>query len=170
MKDHPTRPLCSKPVGITITYTFSHCSVHFHGDGRYTQTVFHDGSKVDALPQETREYRMKAAQYGYGDDCAALSREHEFLHSFLAERTRGGASHALWAVAHGQREGQVAPIWVQEEEEAQVLAFQHYLNGVAPGEELLRLAKESGLDLEDAKQEATRLLRSFQPVTGGDRE
>jgi hypothetical protein len=164
VKHNSNRPLCSKPVGITITYTFSHCTVHFHGNGRYTETVFHDGSKVDALPGETYEYRAKARQYGYGDDCAALSREHEFLHSFLAERVRGGASHALWAVAHGQLEGHVAPLWVQEEEEAQVLAFQEYLNGTEPGEELLRFSRESGLDLENTKIEAVRLLRSFRPA------
>ncbi len=156
---NPDTSMRPSSIPITISYTFSSCVVRFHGDGHYTETLFHDGTKVDALPEESSDYRSKARIYGYGDDCAALSREHEFLHSFLAERLRGGASHALWAVAHGQQEGLVAPLWVQEEEEAQVLAFQQYINGSEPGAELLTLHQEAGWDIAALKHEALHLLR-----------
>lgn len=150
-------------ISVTVSYTFAHCQVHFIDAGRYTETVFHDGTKVCAVPDESEEYRAKARLYGYEYDCAALSREHEFLHSFLAQRLRGGgASHALWAVAHGQVVGEVAPLWEQEQEEAQVLAFQQYLNGAAPSREICDLA--GGLDaLNRLKDEAATLLHHFRP-------
>lgn len=155
-------------IPVTITYAFINCFVRISGDGRYTETVFHDGTIVRALPDETEEYRAKARLYGYDEDCAALSREHEFLHSFLAERLRGGASHALWAVAHGQQSGQVSPTWEQEQEEAQVLAFQQFLNGSDPTQELADLfgGREN---LELLKNQALSLLRNY-PFGGSTKQ
>ena len=91
-------------------------------------------------------------------DTAALSREHEILHTFLAEALGYGSSPTLWAVAHGQ-EGNVAPVWEQEEEEEGVLAFQTYLNGGPLSPPLERLV-ERGLHLEELRAEAKLLLRS----------
>ncbi|GEM_PF-1938985 len=147
---------------MTKTLTFKYCWVHLSPG--YTETIFHDGTRVTAVPENSDTYREKARRYGYGEDIAALSREHEVLHTLLAERLRDTGSPALWAVAHGQQE-QVAPLWEQEEEEALVLAFQSYLNGAPPGPELDRLrATGSGGDhsapsLESLRDEALALLR-----------
>ncbi len=141
---------------VTKNYTFRHCWVHTDGD--YTETVYHDGSRVTALPEDSDDYRAKARLYGYGDDTASLSREHEILHTFLAERLRDGCSHALWAVAHGQQ-GYVAPIWEQEQEEVVVLAFQIYLNGGPCDAVALEPVRDARLDIDTLREEACALLR-----------
>lgn len=141
--------------GITRILPFQHCQVQLSPG--LTQTFFHDGTHVVAAPEENEEYRGKAARFGYGDDVAAMSREHEVLHTFLAEALGYGSSPTLWAVAHGQQGG-VAPVWEQEDEESCVLAFQSYLNGGPVSPELERFTQH-GLDLKTLHQEATRLLR-----------
>lgn len=143
---------------LTRTLTFKHCWVHCAPG--YTQTVFQDGTSVTAAPEAIEEYRGKAALYGYGDNGDALSREHEILHTFLAEALGYGSSPTLWAVAHDQTN--VAPLWEQIEEEAWVLAFQNYLNGDAPTEPLQRFV-EYGLSLETLRRQALKLLRDPQP-------
>jgi hypothetical protein len=142
---------------MTRSYTFKHCWVNVSEDG-FTETVFHDGTRVTAMPETGAEYVAKAAQYGYGSDLAALSREHEILHTFLAEARGYGSSPTLWAVAHQQQEGVCAQIWEQEEEETVVLAFQVYLNG-GPDCESLRVFKDEGLDLDTLRRDAKRLMR-----------
>lgn len=139
---------------LTRTLTFKHCWVHCGLE--FTQTVFHDGTRVTASPERIDEYRAKAARYGYGNELGALSREHEILHTFLAEALGYGSSPTLWAVAHDQTN--VAPIWEQEEEETWVLAFQNYLNGGPPTEPLQRFV-EYGLSLETLRAKALKLLR-----------
>ena len=140
---------------LTKTLHFRHCWVNTAPG--YTETCFHDGTRVTATPDEGDEYRGKAARYGYEDDLEGLSRDHEILHTFLAEALGYGASPTLWAVAHGQQGG-VAPIWEQEEEEAWTLAFQTYLQG-GPYTEPLRRLTDAGLDLEALREQARRLLR-----------
>jgi len=139
---------------LTKTLHFRHCWVNTAPG--YTETCFHDGTRVTATPDDGDEYRGKAARYGYGDDLESLSRDHEILHTFLAEALGYGASPTLWAVAHGQQN--VAPIWEQVEEEAWTLAFQTYLQGGPPTEPLRRLT-DAGLDLETLRAQARRLLR-----------
>jgi len=139
---------------LTKTLHFRHCWVNTAPG--YTETCFHDGTRVTATPDDGDEYRGKAARYGYGDDLGSLSRDHEILHTFLAEALGYGASPTLWAVAHGQQN--VAPIWEQVEEEAWTLAFQTYLQGGPPTEPLRRLT-DAGLDLETLRAQARRLLR-----------
>ena len=140
---------------LTKTLHFQNCWVNTSPG--YTETGYHDGTRVSATAEDGPEYSAKAAQFGYGDDLAALSREHEILHTFLAEKFGYGASPTLWAVAHGQT-GNVAPIWEQEEEEAWVLAFQTYLHGGGVTEPLGRFT-EAGLDVDALCTEARRLLR-----------
>lgn len=140
---------------LTKTLHFRNCWVNTTLG--YTETCFHDGTRVPAVPNDGDEYRGKAARYGYGDDVEGLSRDHEILHTFLAEALGYGASPTLWAVAHGQ-EGGVAPVWEQEEEEAWTLAFQVYLHGGPPTEPLRRLT-DAGFDLETLREEARKLLR-----------
>ncbi len=141
---------------MTRTLTFQHCWVHVSPG--YTETVFGDGSKVTAAPEDCAEYRAKAARFGYAGDLDGLSREHEILHTFLSEAFGLPCSPTLWAVAHEQQGG-VAPAWAQEEEETLVLAFQIYLNS---GERTAPLAalEAHGLDAETLRQDALRLLRA----------
>ncbi len=140
---------------LTKTLHFRHCWVNTAPG--YTETCFHDGTRVTAAPDDSDEYRDKAARYGYGDDLEALSRDHEILHTFLAEALGYGASPTLWAVAHEQQGG-VASYWEQIEEEGWTLAFQTYLQGGPPTEPLRRLT-DAGLDLETLREDARRLLR-----------
>lgn len=136
------------------TITFRHCWVNVAPG--WTETVFHDGTRVAAMPEADDEYGRQAARLGYGDDLAAMSREHEILHTFLEEKRTGGASPTLWAVAHGQGEP-FAPIWEQEIEEALVLAFQAFRNGLGASDDLWPL-RAAGLDLEALRAEAVALL------------
>jgi len=140
---------------LTRTLTFQHCWVH--SAPGYTETRYHDGATVTATPEDTEPYRERAAGFGYGADTAALSREHEILHTFLAEKLGFGSSPTLWAVAHGQT-GDVAPVWEQEEEETWTLAFQTYLHGGLPTDGLQRLT-DTGLNPAALREEALRLLR-----------
>lgn len=140
------------------SYTFPACWVNI--DGNWTETVFHDGTRVTAVPGDGDDYRRHARDLGYNGANAEgqMSREHEMLHTFLAARLRnGGASPTLWAVAHGQT-GLVAPLWEQEEEEGLVLAFQRHLNGGEITDELRRLSGQ-GILLSELKHEALILLR-----------
>ncbi|GAB4464160.1 MAG: hypothetical protein OHK0029_33810 [Armatimonadaceae bacterium] len=142
----------------TRTIHFSCCWINLVPG--WTQTGFYDGTEVVAVPENSAEYRALAARLGYGNDLEALSREHEILHSFLTERSTGGASPTLWAVAHGQDPEQSAPPWEQEYEEERVLAFQHLLNGGAVDVPCLcGWADYYQLDLKALEAEARNLLR-----------
>ena len=140
---------------LTKTLQFRHCWVN--STLGYTETCYHDGTRVTATPQDSEEYRANAANLGYGTDTGSLSRDHEILHTFLAEALSGGASPTLWAVAHNF-EVAVAPIWEQEEEESWTLAFQSFLRGGPQTEGLQRLT-DAGLDVDKLRDEARRLLR-----------
>lgn len=139
---------------MTHTLKFSHSLVH--ASPGYTETIYDDGTVVTATPEDTDSYRANARHYGYGADTAAFSRDHEILHTFLAEALGFGSSPTLWAVAHGQTEA-VAPIWEQEEEEGWTLAFQSYLNGGEYTAPLDRL-KAAGLDVDALRSQACLLL------------
>lgn len=143
---------------MTHTLTFKHCWVH--ASPGYTETVYHDGTTVTATPEDTDEYRANALLYGYGADTAAFSRDHEILHTFLAEALGFGSSPTLWAVAHGQT-GSVAAHWEQLEEESWTLAFQSYLNGGDYAEPLDRF-RETETDAEALRHQACLLL--WRPV------
>ena len=140
---------------LTRTLKFEHCWVN--STPGYTESCYHDGTKVTATPEDSEQYRANTVAFGYGTDTAALSREHEILHTFLAEALGFGSSPTLWAVAHGQT-GNVAPVWEQEEEEAWTLAFQIYLHGGPPTEPLHRFIN-AGLDVDALREEALKLLR-----------
>ena len=140
---------------LTKTLQFRHCWVN--STLGYTETCYHDGTRVTATPEDSNPYRANAAALGYGADTASLSRDHEILHTFLAEALGFGTSPTLWAVAHNF-EGAVAPVWEQEEEETWTLAFQSYLRGGPKTEGLQRLT-DAGLSIEALRDEARRLLR-----------
>jgi len=140
---------------LTKTLQFRHCWVN--STLGYTETCYHDGTRVTATPEDSDQYRANAVELGYGTDTASLSRDHEILHTFLAEALGYGSSPTLWAVAHNF-EGAVALLWEQEEEETWTLAFQSYLRGGPQTKGLQRLT-DAGLSVETLRDEARRLLR-----------
>lgn len=140
-----------------MVYQFKHCRVEVDLMGKHAVTIFEDGTRVHAAPHHNDEQRQTARRLGYGDDLAAMCREHEVLHTWLCERFGMPYSHTLWAVAHDQGPG-CLPIHHQHGEEALVLAFQAYLNG-RPADPALDSLTERGEDLEQLKAEALALLR-----------
>ncbi len=158
--DHLRAFDCNRPNKREMTdcktYTFKHCWVHCSEN--YTETVFHDGTRVPAMAEHTDEYREKAAKYGYVDDIVSMSREHEILHTFLAEYLGYGSSPTLWALAHPHVKG-VATLNEQMDEEVHVLAFQVYLND-GPVTNDLNILVDACLSLECLKKKALALLRS----------
>lgn len=143
---------------LVLVATFRNCIVRMGYNGWYTETVFHDGTKVSATPTRTPEQMETALRLGYGEDVAALCREHEILHTWLCERFGLPYSPTLWAVAHGQGDGCVA-LHHQQEEETLVLAFQAYLNGRDENAAALRSLIDRGLCLDALRGDALPLLR-----------
>ena len=140
------------------TLTFTACWVNL--SDAWTETVFHDGTRVVAVPGNDAAYGAHARDLGYAGENAnaQMSQEHEVLHTFLADRLRGGgASPTLWAVAHDQT-GMVAPVWEQEIEEALVLSFQRFLNGGDGGHEIAAL-QHGDVDVDALRRDALQLLR-----------
>lgn len=58
-------------------------SVELHPNGM-TVTTYQTGERVPAVPQHDETYRARAVSLGYGDDVAAMSRDHEIGHHLLA--------------------------------------------------------------------------------------
>lgn len=83
-----------------IQVQFRNCVFRYFPEARYCETVFSDGSKVPAAPQDTDEYRAKSAAMGYGDP-VDMCVYHEFLHTALAEAAGLEYSPALRSVALG---------------------------------------------------------------------
>jgi hypothetical protein len=140
-----------------MTITFKNCEVRADLATGFTETIFPDGSRVPAYPNGSPEQRETARRAGYGDDVAAMCREHEILHTWLAEKFNFPHSPTLWAVAHAQAEG-CAAVWAQYEEEALVMAFQEYLNGGAATPPLKSLS-DWGMSLEQLRADAIEMLR-----------
>src|SRR5215211_2094253 len=156
----PARVPAAKERHRAMRITFRNCEVRADLATGFTETIFPDGARVPAYPNGTDEQRVTTRRTGYGDDIAAMCREHEILHTWLAEKFGFPHSPTLWAVAHGQAEG-CAPIWAQHGEEALVMAFQEYLNGL-PATEPLKSLTNWGMSLEQLRDEARQMLRPSQ--------
>ena len=113
-----------------VTYEMRSCYVRYYPATRFTDTIYPDGTHVPASPEDSAYYRDMAQRLGYGADVAACCREHEILHTFLAEAQGLPYSPLLWAIAHQQEED--IPLWQRESEEAVIIEFQRYLNGADP--------------------------------------
>jgi hypothetical protein len=111
-------------------------------------TRFEDGTECPATPHPNMpHYHVVAHRLGYADDLLGYTREHEFAHSFLAERLHDAPSEVLWAVAHGkQLSGRAAAY-----EELASQAFQRWLR--ANERPLI-----SGVKWDDLKRDALALL------------
>lgn len=105
-------------------FSFRNCIVRVFEETRYLETVFCDGAKVPAAPQDNDEYRATAARLGYGTDTWRMCREHEIAHTVVCEAFGLPHSPTLWAVAHGHKNGIPDSPGEMAAEEALVLAYQ----------------------------------------------
>lgn len=101
------------------------------------ETVFADGAKLVACPQDGADYS-----------------EHDVLHSYLADALGWPCSPTLYAAAHNSE----LDAEQRAREEGLVLAFARYMNLSIADDRLLPLT-EAGLDLVGLREEAISLLR-----------
>lgn len=97
---------------------------------RYLETVFPDGTKVPAAPQDTQEYVDRACELGYlydPDPAWSMCRSHEIAHTRLSQLLGEPYSQTLWAVAHGHHGGIPGSKYEMAAEEALVLAYQRWM-------------------------------------------
>lgn len=104
-------------------HRFSACLVRIFAAERYLETVFADGTKVPAAAGDSEADVARAHALGYGGDTWAMTRDHELLHTSLAENAGLSYSPTLWALAHGEP----MPPDVQREE-GLVLHVQRLIN------------------------------------------
>jgi hypothetical protein len=97
------------------------CSIEWTDWGCLTR--FPDGAEIGAFPHEIPHYYVISHRCGYGDDIMAYCREHDFSHSFVAERIRGGPSYVLLAMAHQEKVDMGAAVY----EEIAAQTFQRFL-------------------------------------------
>jgi len=108
-------------------------------DGDLTVTTLADGKRIPACPQEGDEYRRRARDLGYGDDIAAMSRDHEVAHTLIAVIIGLPESPTLRGVA----DGKFWPHW--RSEEAAVLGLQQF-------------ARAAGVDLIAAAERLSKII------------
>ncbi len=106
-----------------ITFQFSRCHLDYWPTREYLETVFEDGSRVEASPMDDLEYRATAGKLGYGRDVMRMCLHHEFIHSLRAEILGLPYSQVLWDVAHGIHGDEA----LARDEEAAVLRLQKLL-------------------------------------------
>lgn len=108
------------------TIAFGACDVRIFDEDHFLETVFHDGTRVPASPEDTDQYRATARRLGYGIDTWALCRDHELSHTQLAELLGLPYSPTLWAVAHGHYWGIPGRMGEMMAEGNMVLAYQQW--------------------------------------------
>lgn len=123
-------------------------------------TRFLDGAHYEAQPHHTDDYSAIATRCGYRGVLAAerlrYAREHDFCHSFVAERI-GGEDHSvcpiLWTLAHGKH---LPPVNAARTE-ALVQMFQRWLRADE------RPILIDGIDWWGMKRDALALLAAETP-------
>lgn len=92
---------------MTVTLHIGRVVIRVWNDQHYLESIFEDGTKVPAAPEDTDEYRNQARDLGYGDDTWTCCCDHECEHHWLAFEGHhdahgqpGWTSPTLWLVAH----------------------------------------------------------------------
>lgn len=121
---------CDRPSGdchclhdrsVLAVIELKHCAIEFTEYGVVTK--LQDGSECPAWPHwKDPHYTVISHRCGYRDDLLSYCREHEFVHSFLAEKLTGEVSTVVWNSAHDLPFPQDALY-----EEALVQTFQRWL-------------------------------------------
>lgn len=109
--------------GPTEVIQFKNCRADIYEHARYMETVFADGTKVPAQANDDAESVARAKALGY-DDTWPMSKDHELLHTQLAEAEGLPYSPVLHAVAHNID----LPAEVIHREECVVLFVQAHVN------------------------------------------
>lgn len=132
-----------------LTFELKYCTVYYDPalpDLKRMHTQFYDGTKYGAFPHDTQHYHIIAARCGYSDDTWRYCFEHDWVHSFLAEKLCDAPSHSLWALAHNDVPSNVTSVY----EEALVQMFQRWMRAnerpIIPGLPWSQLKSEA-LDL-----------------------
>jgi hypothetical protein len=86
-------------------------------------TRYPDGTEVHAHPQHGAEDEARARALGY-PDVAAMTLDHDRLHTLLAQALTGGRSPVLWAQAYREV---VLDAELADAEEQLVLAAQRFV-------------------------------------------
>lgn len=112
-------------VGGVRTIRLGDAVIRIDHVAHWMETVYEDGTRAPAAPQDTDEYRATAARLGYGTDTWRQCVEHEVLHTWVALKMGRPHSTILWNVAHGG-----AKRWPPggREEEAHAMGLQRFLN------------------------------------------
>ena len=80
---------------------FRACVVRIYHDAQFVETIFPDGAKAPAAPNNDADSRARALRIGYGADLWRMTVEHELAHTFTAEARGDEVSIVLHYVAHG---------------------------------------------------------------------
>ena len=114
---HATATLLALPDARKLEHRFEHCRVLIDVDSRTVTTSFEDSLALVACPNVDAESiaRARSLRYGGSDEAAvwATTRDHDLLHTVMAEAHGHPWSATLHAVAHGYR---LAPGVVEQEE------------------------------------------------------
>jgi hypothetical protein len=119
-----TRPNRIVVLGWTVVELWGH---------DFTRTILPDGVEVPAAPQDNADYRSRAHALGYGQDSAAMSREHELGHVLLSYILGLPESPALRSAANN-----AGPSDLTGMEEDAVMALQRFAR--AAGVDLVEVA------------------------------
>lgn len=104
------------------------CQVRIFDEVKYLETLFSDGTRVPAAPEDNQAYRENAERLGYGADTWAMCREHEIAHTQLMQLLGLPHSPSLWSVAHGTNRNIVGCPGEMAAEENLVMAYQRWRN------------------------------------------
>lgn len=103
-----------------------HCLIERADDKAIT--MFKDGSVSVSSPSPQEYYPGIWADVGCPDDPVRYNFEHEFIHSFLAEKMWDSTSYVVWMDAHDKRMSTVGAKF----EERWCWHFHRFLNDTGP--------------------------------------
>lgn len=101
-----------------------YCTIELVGTD--TVTTFEDSSKCVAIPTPYEYYPGIWADVGCEGEPVRYNFEHEFIHSFLAEKMWDDKSYVVWMQAHDKRMSHVGAKF----EERWCWHFHRFLNGL----------------------------------------
>jgi hypothetical protein len=107
------------------TVRFGAVTFSYVPESGWCESVWPDGARLPGFPEDTESYRQTARELGYGGDTARMCWVHEASHHLLSVAAGLPFSPTLRGEAVDRHTLTVAQ---RHREEADVLAFQRYLN------------------------------------------
>lgn len=138
----------------------------------YVETVFPDGTKAPAAPEDNDAYRVTTARLGYTDPWQQCL-EHEIFHTWVAQKMGYEHSTILWNVAHGG--GKKWPEGGMQEE-GYVTGWQKFMRTYELDDMARGFLNRAGLDVDEAYEQSLELLERVKlamypgndPTMGGE--